>query len=115
VGIPAGKKRELRNSEIGGLKERAGFALPLFLLGRESYGNAYRPDSSFKASHSMRVKLSGFRGTLAAGVTLFRLASLLLFAAFFARALAWLIAGFFTSIVGYVPATALEMKTIDRH
>jgi hypothetical protein len=63
----------------------------------------------------MRVKLSGFRGALAAGVTLFRLASLLLFAAFFARALAWLIAGFLTSIVGYVPATALEMKTIDRH
>jgi hypothetical protein len=63
----------------------------------------------------MRVKLLGFRGTLAAGVTLFRLASLLLFAAFLAGALARLIAGFLTSIVGYVPATALEMKTIDRH
>jgi hypothetical protein len=63
----------------------------------------------------MRVKLLGFRGTLAAGVTLFRLASLLLFSAFLAGALARLIAGFLTSIVGYVPATALEMKTIDRH
>jgi hypothetical protein len=63
----------------------------------------------------MLLKLLGFRGALAAGVTLFRIASLLLFATFFAGALARLIAGFLTSIVGYVPATALEMKTIDRH
>jgi hypothetical protein len=63
----------------------------------------------------MLIRLSGFRETLAAGVTLFWLASLFLFGACFARALARLIAGFLTSIVGYVPATAFEMKTIYRH
>jgi hypothetical protein len=118
VGISAGSLRGLRNWEIGGFKayiQKAGFNPPSFLLRRERYGNAYRSDSSFKGSHNRLLRLSGFRGALAAGVTLFRLASLLLLAASFARALARLIAGFLPSIVGYIPATAFEVKTIYRH
>lgn len=86
---------------------------PIFLLGREIYENDYKSDSSYKSGH---LELSGFRRTLAAGVTLFRLARLLLFvAALFAGALTRLIAGLLTSIVGYVPATSFEVKTTQRH
>ncbi len=62
-----------------------------------------------------RVNFFRIRGTVGAGFGLGGLVSFFLFGGLLARALARLTVGFLTSIVGYIPATSFEMKTIYRH
>ena len=62
-----------------------------------------------------RVIFFRIRGTIGAGFGLGGLVSFLVFGGLWARALALLNAGFLTGIVGYIPAAAFEVKTVQRH
>jgi hypothetical protein len=54
----------------------------------------------------------GLSGALGTAFARFRLATLILFVTTVARAFVSLNSMFFASIVGYIPATALEVKTV---
>ncbi len=56
-----------------------------------------------------------FRRTLGARITLFGLARLFLIGGTFARACGGLTASFLASIVSYIPASALKVKSVQRH
>ena len=57
----------------------------------------------------------GLSGALGVAFALFRLANFIRFFTTVARAIVCLNAGFFPGIIGYVPATALKVKTVQRH
>jgi hypothetical protein len=57
----------------------------------------------------------GLSGALGSAFALFRLANFIRFVTTVARAFLCLDARFFPGIVGYVPAIALKVKTVQRH